>query len=380
MKVLMFNHAFFHISETFIYKQVTGMPRDIEIDLLAFDVANENVFPLQNKKYQVKRIANTADRILMAICKHIFNIRYKLGVYAYFTIRKILMQSKCDIVHAHFGFNALLIYPIVRRLKIPLVVTFHGVDASPQMLRQKEYNRGVRKMLEYATAIIVVSPHMKDTLNLNSQAGKIYLIPCGVDPAAFNIPDHRNKSGYITILHSGRLVSKKGVPDLVRVFSLLSHIYRNIRLFVVGDGPELELCKQLADDARGGSIQFFGARSHDEVKKFMAKADVFVLNSRVGEKGDMEGLPVSLLEAMSMQLAVISTSHAGIPQAVTDDVNGLLIDEKDNIALTSALEKLIADADLRKRLGESARRTILDKFTTGETNKKIAEVYRNVIA
>lgn len=375
MKVLMFNRAFFYISETFIYKQVTGMPADIEIDLLAFELANGEAFPLSNKKYPVKRVANGVDRFLITLRKHIFRVHYKLGLFAYFAVKKIVRQSHYDLVHAHFGFNALLLYPLVKRMKIPLVVTFHGVDASPAMLNDKEYKRGIKRMLAYASAIILVSPHMKSTLGLDDRAN-VYVIPCGTDPAEFNPGSGRRPTDTITILHSGRLVSKKGVPDLVRVFSLLSHVYPNIQLSVVGDGPELEFCKQLADDAREGSIQFFGARSHEEVKGFMSAADIFVLNSRTDDKGDMEGLPVSLLEAMSMQMAVISTRHAGIPLAVTDNVDGLLIDEKDNIALTSLLEKLIVDAGLRRRLGEAARKTVLNRFTNEETNKKIADVYR----
>ena len=63
MKVLMFNHAFFQLSETFIYKQVTGMPADVDIDLLAFEINNEEKFPLENKKYKVRRIGDTRERI-----------------------------------------------------------------------------------------------------------------------------------------------------------------------------------------------------------------------------------------------------------------------------------------------------------------------------
>jgi colanic acid/amylovoran biosynthesis glycosyltransferase len=380
MKVLMFNRAFFYVSETFIYKQVVGIPADIETDLLAFEITNENVFPAPNKKYKVKRTANTADRILTAIRKNIFQVRYRFSVFAHFAVKKILTRTRYDLVHAHFGFNALLMYPLAKKMKIPLVVTFHGIDASPEMLSEKQYKKRIKRMIDYASAVIIVSPHMKETLDLSNHAAKVHLIPCGADPAEFDVTRRSNQTGFITILHSGRLVSKKGVPDLIRIFSLLSHQYRNIRLFIVGDGPELELSRQLSDDARSDSIQFFGSRPHDEVKKFMADADIFVLNSRVGDDGDMEGVPVSLLEAMSMRLGVISTRHAGIPYVITDNVNGLLIDEKDHIALTSALEKLITDADLRKRLGESARQTVIDRFTIEQTNHKIEEVYRKVAA
>ena len=112
----------------------------------------------------------------------------------------------------------------------------------------------------------------------------------------------------------------------------------------------------------------------------MADSDIFVLNSRVGASGDMEGMPVSLLEAMSMQLAVVSTRHAGIPEAIDDGNNGLLVNEKDNDALGAAFEKLIVSEEFRKRLGVEARRTVVNRFTMKQTNQKIAAVYRSVAA
>ena len=80
MKVLLFNHAFFLLSETFIYKQVTGIPADVQADLLAFDILNENHFPLSNRKIQVSRRKNVADRIITAIRKRIFNVHYRFSV------------------------------------------------------------------------------------------------------------------------------------------------------------------------------------------------------------------------------------------------------------------------------------------------------------
>jgi glycosyltransferase involved in cell wall biosynthesis len=273
----------------------------------------------------------------------------------------------------------MLIYPLARMFKIPLVITFHGMDASPQLTVKPEYKRRLGKMLDYAGAIIIVSPHMKDTLRLNEHLHKTHIIPCGVNPDEFDRVEHSQQNDSITILHSGRLVSKKGVPDLIRVFAILSHRYSNIRLNVIGDGPELDLCRLAAEDARAGSIHFLGARPHEEVKRCMAEADIFVLNSREGDNGDMEGVPVSLLEAMSMKLAVVSTFHAGIPYAITNEVDGILVEEKNNIALSAALVKVISNEPLRMQLGEAARRTVVNKFTLTETVRKISDVYKTAL-
>jgi glycosyltransferase involved in cell wall biosynthesis len=380
MKVLLFNHAFFFLSETFIYKQVTGIPADVHADLLAYEILNENHFPLSNRKIQVRRRKNVADRIVTAIRKRIFNVHYRFSVSSEQEVKHLLKTERYDVIHAHFGFNALLMYPLAKALNIPLVITFHGLDASPEWLKKKQYREKLQAMLDYASAIIVVSPHMKDTLGLHDKLSKTHLIPCGVDPTEFAPEAHASDNGRITFLHSGRLVSKKGVPDLVRVFSALSHKYASIYLTIIGDGPELDNCRLLAKEARAGSIRLLGAKPHYEVKRAMADSDIFVLNSRVGASGDMEGMPVSLLEAMSMQLAVVSTRHAGIPEAIDDGNNGLLVNEKDNDALGAAFEKLIVSEEFRKRLGVEARRTVVNRFTMKQTNQKIAAVYRSVAA
>lgn len=377
MKVLLFNHAFFNLSETFVFQQVKGMPEDIEVILMGFDFRNEDVFKLNNEKIRIRRSANLFDRMMLAAKKRIFNKRGSLGLFSSNKIAKLIKDSGAQLVHAHFGFNALLIYPIVRSLNIPLVITFHGLDASPLYLKNKRYRRRVHEMIDYAYAVIIVSPHMKDTLDLSAYSEKTHLVPCGVDPDEFapRTPAERN---VINILHSGRIVSKKGVGDLIRVFTLLNRKYPHTRLHIVGEGPHLQRCRNLAADATPGSIVFHGARPHGEVKKIMSEADIFVLNSRTSNSGDMEGLPVSILEAMSMSLPVVSTYHAGIPYVITNEKDGLLVKEKDKGQLAAALEKLINNADLRRQLGAAARGTVTERFTTEQVNRRIADLYRQI--
>lgn len=376
MNLLVFSHSFFYLSETFIYKQVTGMPGDVNITLLGFDIVNEDHFPVKWEKIQIKKRIHLIDRLVTGVLKKIFGVNIGLSVFNKFRIEKILRQYKIDLIHVHFGFNALLIYPIAKKLNIPLVVTFHGLDASPQMLKKEKYRKDINKVIEYAKSIVVVSPHMVDTLDISKYAGKTFLVPCSADPGEFVNPHpFNNDDSVIKILHSGRITSKKGVPDLVRVFVELTKKFNNIQLDIVGDGPDLALAKELA--AGLVNIKFHGSRPQKDVLKFMADADIFVLNSRVGDEGDMEGTPVAIQEAMNMQLPVVATYHAGIPLLITDGENGLLVNERDNRALQVALEKLIVSRDLRHALGKAARETIATKFTVAEMNRKLADVYYN---
>lgn len=379
MKVLFFNHSFFNISETFIYKQIAGLPEGINASLMAFELMNENIFPLKYPKIRIRKYVNTADRYITAGFRKVLKLDLGLSIFDYFIVKRYLQRSRCDLLHAHFGSNALIVLTVAKALNIPLVVSFHGVDASPQFLKNKNYREKLPELFEYAKAIIVVSPHMIDTLALQKWKGKTHLIPYGVDASQFvneRIFMHDEKK--VKILHSGRLVSKKGVPDLIRVFLSLAKKYPQIQLDIIGDGPELALSKKIAGEAGTANIIFHGPKTHDEVKKFMSETDIFVLNSRTSENGDMEGLPNAILEGMSMKLPVVSTYHAGISQAITNEKNGLLVDERDNEGLKSALEKLIISPSLRRQLGEAARHTVETDFTMQRMNESILKVYREV--
>lgn len=378
MKVVIFNRAFFYISETFIYQQVKGMPPDIDISLVGFEIVNEDAFPLNNKKYRIKRSANFFDRAFSSISKRIFRSPAGIGFFSSGEVKTLLQKINPDAIHAHFGFNALTIYPIAKALNIPMVVTFHGVDASPEYLKNETYRHRIRELTDYAKGIIIVSPHMIETLQLSEHKNKTHLIPCGVNPDEFQREPRHENADVVNILHSGRLVAKKGVPDLVRVFIMLHQKHPNIRLHIIGDGPELALCRQLAQTLAGDNVVFYGSQSHQKVKEIMSDSDIFVLNSRTSDTGDMEGVPVSILEAMSMQLPVLSTRHAGIPYVITDQQDGLLVDEKDNAQLINALERLIVDSSLRRRLGKESRLTVSERFTAEQVNRRIAEVYRQL--
>ncbi|MBO9574055.1 MAG: glycosyltransferase, partial [Chitinophagaceae bacterium] len=252
------------------------------------------------------------------------------------------------------------------------------LDASPQLLRKINYRTRIRRVIKYASSIIIVSPHMIDTLKLDRYKKKVHLVPCSVDPAEFTTEraaadDHKP----VRILHSGRLTSKKGVPDLISVCIELNKIYPDIEVDIVGEGNDLKLCRELIAESDATNIHLHGVQPQSEVRRFMSEADIFALNSRVGDSGDMEGTPVSIQEAMSMKLAVVSTYHAGIPLLITNEENGLLVEERDNEALKSALIRLINDPAMRTRLGTAARKTIEEKFTVESMNRKIFEVYKD---
>lgn len=166
----------------------------------------------------------------------------------------------------------------------------------------------------------------------------------------------------VTVLSVGRAVEKKGYDTLLQALALLPGDL-HWRFQHIGPGDHLDRLKALAGKlGLDGRVSWRGALVQDEVLAHYRSADVFVLACRIASDGDRDGLPNVLVEAASQKLACISTNVAGVPEFLIDDQNGLLIPPEDPSALAKALERVIREPALRKRLGEAAERRVLDHF------------------
>ncbi|TIW49178.1 MAG: glycosyltransferase family 4 protein, partial [Mesorhizobium sp.] len=118
-------------------------------------------------------------------------------------------------------------------------------------------------------------------------------------------------------------------------------------------------------------VIFHGYRSTEFVQGMMQNAAVFVQHSVTARNGDMEGLPVSILEAMASALPVVATRHSGIPEAVVDGETGVLVEEHDIKSTAEALASLLADTRRAARMGDAGRRRVLDHFTQRHTRDRL---------
>ncbi|MDP9229111.1 MAG: glycosyltransferase family 4 protein [Bacteroidota bacterium] len=360
--ILVFRKYFYYPSETFIYRQVQYLKKEFKIFLLAGGFADEHKFDFTHvHKVLLSKYERKLNEIFYKIFKK--NIDPEFSFPHPFQITRLIRKRKIHLIHAHFGTEAVKLIPLAKNKRIPLVVTFHGFDAS-KALSNESYKRLLPSLFDYASRIIIVSNHMFNTLNLYEWKDKVVLLPCSIDSEEFKPFEKLQRDNKIKLLHSGRIVSKKGVPDLIAVFANVYKKNKKLQLTVIGDGPQLAICKQQVNELfLSEAVIFLGAQKHSVVKAELNEADIFVLNSRTDESGDMEGTPVTLLEAMSMEKAVVSTYHAGIPDVVKDDFNGKLVEEKDNDALQDAIEELIQNEEKRKTLGKEARKTVINKYS-----------------
>ena len=379
LKILVFHKTLFSLSETFIARQVQGLTGKFNLVLLAskYEV-NDVLNPEAYSKYSIPDRPQALDKILTALTRRFFSKNLSFSLFTTFRLNYLLKKESVGLIHAHYGWSGLRILQLAKKRNIPLIVSFHGKDASAA-LRQESYRSKLPELFEYASAIIICSPHMRDTLPVQRWLHKVKLIPYGVALADLPSKPSVNDEARVKILHAGRIASKKGVPDLIRVFSRLVKHYDFIELHILGGGEELEECIALAEtEGIQDRVRFYGPQPYSVVQKQMEECDMFVLNSRTDADGDMEGLPNTLLEAMCLGKAVVSTIHAGIPQAVVTEYNGLLVPERNNEELFHAIARLINDKDLRKTLGINARQTVIDKFLIERMQEQLIAVIQSV--
>jgi len=222
-----------------------------------------------------------------------------------------------------------------------------------------------------ADRVIVPSAFLAETVaGWGVAPSCIRIIHNAIDPSVPVPMDRDERPNGPTIVTVGRLVTWKGVDDLIRAVSALPS---DVHLSIVGDGPEEPRLRDLADALGSASrIRFFGRVDRRRALTIVAASDVFALNSTY------EGLPHVVLEAMQLGVPVVATAVGGTGEVVRDGENGLLVPSGDLGALQGALARLLSDERLRRTIGTAGRATVQEFFgperMVDETERELAAI------
>ncbi len=338
MKILQYCNAFGKPTLTFVYNQIIGLAahEGLEILVVTHKRFNEEKFPFDNLKVLQKIDRGLLDsKIRWRLYKYNVSLNY-FNVKFSKEVNVIIDEFNPDIIHCHFGDIGLRLYDNLRPGKkkvLPIFFHFHGYDASKMLESSLIYRKRLKKVLAKPNIHpIVVSNDMGKRLIDNHCIGSISrILYYGVDLSAFKRT--KLKSDKKTFLQVSSFREKKGHLYTLKAFKdFLTKVENpfSYKLILAGGGEMLEEIKKVA--LRLGisdQVDFPGWVNHTQAKDLMNKADFFVHHSVTGSTGDQEGIPNSIMEAMAMELPVISTWHSGIPELVEDRVNGYLVEEKD---------------------------------------------------
>lgn len=322
---------------------------------------------------------------------------YKLTGYANNRWIDQIKARSPQLIHAHFGLDGVLAMPLARYLNLPLVVTFHGYYATTQpesgtndatalfwlnyfnkrgtFFRQL-YFRRQQQLFDSAQCILAVSEHIKRSLiTKGCPSEKIQVHYIGIDVNNFRLSPWGSRQPYV--LFVGRLVQKKGCEDLIRAMARVQVAYPEVQLIIIGDGPLRSHLESIAAQTLD-KYRFEGRQPSAVVQAWMAKAQVLAAPSMTTAQGETEGLPIAILEAMAVGLPVVSTFHAGIPEAIAHEKTGLLVREGDVEALKHEILKLLQTASLAQQLANAGRKRVEAVFNLHNNSRKLERLYQQI--
>jgi len=292
---------------------------------------------------------------------------------AYFTealmVGQWMRRNRQTHLHVHLASQAATVGLFAQRVfRVGYSFTVHGpdefYDARGQYLTRK---------IAAADFIVCISSYTRSQLmNLSPHKhwGKMVVARLGVDAMLFSPLPKPSPRDAFEILCVGRLTPAKGQHLLIDAVARLTHQGRRVVLRLVGNGPDYDSLRAHADRlANRETIVFEGAVNQDRIRSLYATADVFCLASFA------EGLPVVLMEAMSMQIPCVTTNISGIPELIRNGIDGLLVPASDLDALVGALARLMGDEELRNRIGKSGRMRILEHYDLARNVETLAAIF-----
>lgn len=292
-----------------------------------------------------------------------------------------LMASRgIDHVHCHFARHPALAGLIVSRLTgIPFSFTAHGSDVHVD-------RRMLCRKLREASFAITISEFNRSVIQGDCgelPRGKLHVLHVGVDTDVFHQPERGDPGAPNTlrIVCVGTLHEVKGQVHLIEACALLRQRGVDVTCRLIGRGPdEGALRKAIRRLGLGDQVTLVGPLPGDGVLEELRRADVLVAPSVVSARGQREGIPVVLMEAMSCGLPVVSSRLSGIPELVDHERNGLLVTPGRADELAEALARLATAPDLRRRLGSSGRRTVERGFDLRASARTLVSLLRRSAA
>jgi glycosyltransferase involved in cell wall biosynthesis len=391
IKIAYITSRFPKLSETFVFREINALNQQ-GAEVSCFSIHRPTQEPLPSEAqhflktttylwppsparflFGVLRIAATRPReffgtlklFLQRAPRHLsgvkrFTLHFLEGAY----LAHLCEQRQIEYIHAHFANGPSSVAMAANALTgIPFGFTCHAQDifADPLMLDLKIKKARIPQTIsQYNRDYIVKNFPLENAAKL-----KVHRVAVDLDQFRPSRAQHMNNDSPV-ILAVGRLVRKKGFIHLIRACEILAQRGVNFRCWIIGEGPErAALQAAISASKLEEKVCLLGAQT--EIKKYLQRADVFIMPCVLDESGDRDGIPTTLMEAMAMRVPVISTNISGIPELIQHEKTGLLVPPADAETLAQAICRLIVDERLRQFLVDEARLQI-EFYHNLETN------------
>lgn len=291
---------------------------------------------------------------------------------------KLLKSEYKTLVHIHtcsgltYFFDGVLIL-CARVLSVPVVLHIHGAkfDLFLEALSPWQF-KIAHWQLNKCACVVVLSDSWEEKLKVMFPDVAFSVVANGVPILQVEKEISKQSKSNIQILFLGNLSQRKGVFDLVQAMKKVE----GAELYLVGGEDEPGISQQIqkiiSKQGLAHKIKLLGSKHGKEKMEFLQNADIFVLPSYA------EGLPISLLEAMSVGLPVIVTPVGGIPSVITDNQEGILVSAGNSDQLSFAINRLVTDSILRQKMGDAAKKRCEEHYGIERTVEKLTEIYTKI--
>jgi glycosyltransferase involved in cell wall biosynthesis len=289
-----------------------------------------------------------------------------------------IKDKPVKLVHTHFAWLSAAAGMIVSELlDIPFTITTHAYDIY-------SYKNDLLELTtKMADRIVTISEYNKNAMLKMSNGlddSKIDVIHCGIDLAYFKPTKKEDPNNVIQITSIGSLIEKKGHEYLIRACKSLESEGIEFNCVIIGEGELRNHLQELIDNLRlRNKIALIGAKTQGFVKNRLNETDLFVLACRVAEIGDQDGIPVAIMEALAMEVPVISTRVSGIPELIKDGETGILVPERDPKALAKAIVYIVQERSLSQELAINGRILVEREFNISKNVYRLSQLFQQVI-
>jgi len=400
MKLLLVAGRFPQRSETFIYRKAVGLAqRGHEVTVASRAEGEWEIYPdplpsgmtvelwppdhgLRSVDRAITAVVKgaraalrdpSATRSLVAMVREDSRTRDRARIHV---LRHLpLVARQFDVIHFEFlGLAAM--YPLAREVTgARIVVSCRGTETHTLTQRPPAEQTAMLDVFRTADAVHCVSAHLAETMvGLAGPRSNVWVNRPALEVEKISPPDRRGRRGPLRLVTTGRLVWQKGFDHLLAALARLRDRGVAFHAEILGDG---ELRKLLAfsigDLGLDAHVELVGAVSSREVLERMRDADAFVLSSHT------EGISNAVIEAMAAGLPIVTTAAGGMPEVVTDGVEGFVVPVRDFEAMATRLEQLARDEALRIRMGDAARSRALRDHSIERQVSGFEEIYASLM-
>jgi colanic acid/amylovoran biosynthesis glycosyltransferase len=368
MKLTFFTMRFPVASETFVLNQVTHFidagyeveiisvfPGDLVNRHAAFDeygLAAKTHYLLPEEKISIvdklnQRIKLVLPKVTKPSLLRSLNVRRYGAQSSKLLLPSIVANAKqtftADVFLVHFGYAGALANKL-RELGVfkgKQATVFHGADISRRHILE-EHKLDYVNLFRQSELMLPISNLWKNKLiEMGCPPEKIHVTRMGIEPEKFNFQPRQAFQTPLRIVSVARLTEKKGLDVAVKASAILKQRGGQFQYTIIGNGDQDEMMRDfIAREGMEDCVSMPGFKPQEEIRRALSEADIFLLPSKTAADGDMEGIPVALMEAMAVGLPVVSTFHSGIPELIENNVSGWLVEEDDPEALAETLLKL----------------------------------------